>query len=127
MVCLGGKALFVSALPLDWISEGDGASVLTAELYQKCHTGNDELSGCLENHHRCDTGRAQGFGVNVSVLRLRARGIGGRGPVGTAIVGRGHSGVVHGSKAPTAICNRRWRDREVLAGLIQAIPARISL
>ena len=48
MVCLGGKALFVSALPLDWISEGDGASVLTVELYQKCRMGNDELSGCLK-------------------------------------------------------------------------------
>ena len=39
----------MSALPLNWISDSDGASVLTVELYQKCCIGKNELSGCLKN------------------------------------------------------------------------------
>ena len=51
----------------------------------------------------------------------RACGRGGQGTVRAAVVDHGNPGVMHGSKATTAIgCGS---DREVLDGLIQAAPA----
>ncbi|KAG8214189.1 hypothetical protein J3R82DRAFT_10978 [Butyriboletus roseoflavus] len=51
----------------------------------------------------------------------RAGGRGGQGAVRTAVVDHGNPGVMHGAKATTTIgCAS---DREVLEGLMQAIPA----
>ena len=51
----------------------------------------------------------------------RASGRGGRGTVRSAVVDHGNPGVMHGAKATTAVgCGS---DREVLEGLLQAIPA----